>query len=120
MAGNGIISASSVSRSIQKAGVGRRDPFIFGMSIILLLTVFIGFSLTLYLSAFRDLPPLPAHLHVHGAILTGWFVWLVVQTSLIKTNRVASGYPQTPDAVGVDQHCRPSARADISLARAGP
>jgi hypothetical protein len=89
MAGNGIIFASSVSRSIQRAGVGRRDPFFFGMSIVLLLTVLIGFLPTLYLRGFRDLSPLPGHLHVHGAILTAWFVWLVVQTSLIKTNRVA-------------------------------
>jgi hypothetical protein len=59
------------------------------MSIVLLLTVVIGFAPTLYLSAFRDLPPLPGHLHAHGAILTGWFVWLAVQTSLIRTNRLA-------------------------------
>lgn len=89
MASSGVISASSVSRSGRDAGVGRRSPFFFGISLVLLLTVLIGFAPTLYLSAFRDLPPLPCHLHVHGAILTSWFVWLVVQTSLIKTNRIA-------------------------------
>ena len=87
MADNGIISASSVSPST--VGVGRRDPFFFGMSIVLLLTVLIGFAPTLYLRAFRDSPPLPGHLYVHGAILTGWFAWLVLQASLIKANRVA-------------------------------
>jgi hypothetical protein len=89
MASNPVISASSVGRSGQKVSTGRRDPFFFSMSIVLLLTVLVGFLPTLYLRAFRDLPPLPGHLHVHGAILTGWFVWLVVQTSLIRTNRVA-------------------------------
>lgn len=75
--------------AIRGVDVSRRDPFFFCMSIVLLLTVFVGFLPTLYLRTFRGLPPLPGHLHVHGAILTGWFVWLVVQTSLIKTNRVA-------------------------------
>ena len=89
MASNPVISASSVGRSGQKVSTGRRDPFFFSMSIVLLLTVLVGFLPTLYLRAFRDLPPLPGHLHVHGAILTGWFVWLIVQTSLIRTNRVA-------------------------------
>lgn len=69
--------------------VRRRDPFFLCMSIVLLLTVLIGFLPTLYLRTLRGLPPLPGHLHVHGAILTGWFVWLVVQASLIEANRVA-------------------------------
>jgi len=86
---NRVIPASPLSCSGQKVALGRRDPFFFGLSIVLLLTVLAGFLPTLYLRAFHDLPPLPGHLHVHGAILTGWFVWLVVQTSLIRTNRVA-------------------------------
>jgi hypothetical protein len=89
MAGNGVISRLPVTQSGQKTGVRRRDSFFFGMSIALLLAVVIGFAPTLYLSAFRDSPPLPGHLHVHGAILTGWFVWLAVQTSLIRANRIA-------------------------------
>lgn len=89
MASSGVTSESSVSRPGRGAGEGRRDPFFFGISLVLLLTVLIGFAPTLYLSAFRDLPPLPGHLHLHGAILTSWFVWLVVQTSLVKANRIA-------------------------------
>lgn len=85
---SGMNSASLPSRSGREAGVGRRDRFFLGMSLILLLTVLIGFAPTLYLAALRDLPPLPGHLHVHGAILTSWFVWLAVQTSLVKASRI--------------------------------
>jgi hypothetical protein len=97
MPGDGIISASSAD-PVQRAGVGRRDPFFFGMSVLLLLIVLIGFSPTLYLRAFRDLPTLPGHLYLHGTILTGWFAWLVLQASLIRANRV--GLHQRLGAIG--------------------
>lgn len=58
------------------------------MSVVLLLLVLIGFAPTLYLRGALGQPPLPSHLYVHGAVLTSWFVWLVVQTSLVGTGRV--------------------------------
>lgn len=33
-------------------------------------------------------PPLSALLHIHGAVMTGWVVLLVVQTSLVAAHRV--------------------------------
>ena len=38
----------------------------------------VGFAATLYLRAFFDGPPILSHLYVHGVIVTGWFVWLLV------------------------------------------
>ena len=65
--------------------VRARSKFFFGMSIVLLLLILSGFAPTLYLRAFFDVPPIPSHLYLHGSILTGWFVWMVVQTSLVQT-----------------------------------
>jgi hypothetical protein len=49
----------------------------------------VGFSPTFYLRPFFDVPPIPGYLYVHGAIGTGWFVLVVVQTLLIANRNVA-------------------------------
>ena len=77
-------------RTNETALVRPRSKFFFGMSIVLLLFVLSGFAPTLYLRAFFDVPPIPGYLYLHGVILTGWFVWLVVQTSLVQTARTAT------------------------------
>jgi len=67
----------------------RRSGFYVYMSAVLLLLVLVGFAPTLYLpGAFFDVPPIPFYLYLHGAILTGWFVWLLVQTSLANGGRI--------------------------------
>jgi len=65
-----------------------RDRFFLGMSGLLFLILLIGFSRTLYLRLFFEVPPIPAYLHVHGATVTAWFVWLIFQASLVNVNRV--------------------------------
>ena len=65
-----------------------RDRFFLSMSVALLLILLIGFSPTLYLRLFFDVPAIPFYLHVHGATVTGWFVWLVLQASLVNVSRV--------------------------------
>ncbi len=65
-----------------------RDRFFLAMSGLLLLILLVGFSRTLYLRLFFEVPPIPAYLHVHGATVTAWFIWLIVQASLVNVNRV--------------------------------
>jgi hypothetical protein len=65
-----------------------RDRFFLAMSVLLLLILLVGFSRTLYLRLFFEVPPIPAYLHVHGATVTAWFVWLIVQASLVNVNRI--------------------------------
>jgi len=65
-----------------------RDRFFVAMSGLLLLILLVGFSRTLYLRLFFEVPPIPFYLHVHGATVTAWFVWLVVQASLVNVNRI--------------------------------
>jgi hypothetical protein len=65
---------------------GRR--LYLGTSLIFLALVFWTFARTFYLKLFFRTPPLSALLHVHGAVMTGWVVLLVVQTSLIAAHRV--------------------------------
>ncbi len=65
-----------------------RDRFFLAMSGLLLLILLVGFSRTLYLRLFFEAPPIPSYLHVHGAMVTAWFVWLIVQASLVNVNRI--------------------------------
>jgi len=59
-----------------------------GASLIFFALVFWTFARTFYLKLFFGTPPLSALLHIHGAVMTGWVVLLVVQTSLIASRRV--------------------------------
>lgn len=52
------------------------------------LIVFAGFARTYYLRMLFGKPALPWLLHVHGALMTAWFVLFFVQTSLISAHRV--------------------------------
>ncbi len=59
-----------------------------GASLIFFALVFWTFARTFYLKSFFGTPPLSELLHIHGAVMTGWVVLLVVQTSLIAARRV--------------------------------
>lgn len=59
-----------------------------GASLIFFALVFWTFARTFYLKPFFGTPPLSALLHIHGAVMSGWVVLLVVQTSLIAAHRV--------------------------------
>jgi hypothetical protein len=67
-----------------------RGSFFFWISIVLLAFLVVGFSPTLYLRPAFDVQPIPGYLYVHGAVLTAWFVWLVIQTSMIRSGRVTT------------------------------
>lgn len=47
-----------------------------------------GFARSYYLKSLFGRPPLPALLHVHGAIMSAWCVLFIVQAYLIATHRV--------------------------------
>jgi hypothetical protein len=90
--GVGIVSiresAISPVSATERVRVRARSNFFVGMSALLLALVLIGFAPTLYLRAFFDVPPMRPHLYLHGVVLTAWFVWFVVQTSLVKAGRI--------------------------------
>lgn len=68
-----------------------RQPrfFFVAYAALLLAFVLVGFSPTLYLRFLSDPPPIPGYLYLHGAILTTWFAWVVMQTWLITRRNPA-------------------------------
>jgi hypothetical protein len=71
-------------------GVGRaaNRQFYTSVAIGALLIVFAGFARSYYLDAFFYKDPIPALLHVHGMILTLWFVLFLIQARLVAAGRV--------------------------------
>lgn len=67
--------------------VQTRSKFFLVMSGVLLATVLIGFSPTLYLRAYFEPREIPSYLYVHGTVLTAWFLLFLVQTSLVASIR---------------------------------
>lgn len=63
--------------------------FFLAATVALLSIVLIGFAPSLYMRFAFVQPPIPIYLHLHGIILTGWFVVLVLQASLVRTGNTA-------------------------------
>jgi hypothetical protein len=59
-----------------------------GMSGLALCVVLLGFARTYYLKGLFGAPSLPLLLHVHGALMTAWFLLFAVQAALIRARRV--------------------------------
>ncbi len=58
------------------------------MAVACLITAFVGFGPTYFFRPMHLSPPLPALLHVHGLVFTAWLVLLVVQSGLVRADRV--------------------------------
>ena len=67
----------------------REHRFFWGMSVLMTLVVFIGFSRTYFLAGYFQAKPLAAPIvHIHAAVFTAWMLLLVAQTSLTASGRV--------------------------------
>lgn len=71
-----------------KPGADRR--FYVVAALVALLLVLTGFARTYYLKGYFSAPALTLLQHVHGVIMTTWFLLFVVQTWLVATRRVAA------------------------------
>ncbi|MBK6429129.1 MAG: hypothetical protein IPF82_23955 [Blastocatellia bacterium] len=52
-----------------------------------ILIVFAGFARTYYLKGFFDAPPILELVHVHGIVMSLWFVVFLVQVALVASRR---------------------------------
>lgn len=58
------------------------------MAIACLLTAFVGFGPTYFYKPVQPSPPLSPLLHAHGLVFTTWLVLLIVQSGLVRADRV--------------------------------
>jgi hypothetical protein len=59
-----------------------------GMAIAFLLTAVIGFGPTYFFKPVHVSPPLSPLLHLHGIVFSAWLVLLIVQSGLVRADRV--------------------------------
>jgi hypothetical protein len=57
-------------------------------AIVAALVVFVGFARSYYLKGVFGAPALPSLVHVHGLVMTLWFLLFVVQARLVAARRV--------------------------------
>jgi hypothetical protein len=62
--------------------------FYFGSSLVFFALVFWAFARTYFLKLLFNTPALTQLVHIHGMVMTGWAVLLVVQTGLVVAHRV--------------------------------
>ena len=86
--------AATPDRHSSAAGTHDR-VFYSAMSLVLALTVLVGFSPTYYLRLIGDAPMTTVSgrqpslmVHLHAVLFTGWVLLFIVQTSLVATRRV--------------------------------
>lgn len=83
------LAAAASSAGARGAALRHRicQPFFVAMALLLIATVVLGFSRTLFFRAFFDVPSIPPYLFVHGAVLSLWYVWVLVQAVLVAAHR---------------------------------
>jgi hypothetical protein len=78
-----VVTTQAIERRAQ------RSRFYAYASALLLALTLAGFAKSFFLKAIFGTPALPIQVHVHGILMTGWFVLLLIQTGLIGRGRVA-------------------------------
>jgi hypothetical protein len=82
-----MLQTSTVQDPFRKQAY--RSSYFFWMSVILLLLVIAGFGSAALVMSTEDLEELPFRLHIHAVLLLCWFIWFVLQTSLIRSARIS-------------------------------
>jgi hypothetical protein len=82
----GVESQSTVPHSrTRKRG---ERLFYMSMALVILVTVFAGFSRSYYLRSYFGRPELTSLLRLHGIVFTSWIVLYLVQTGLVSAHRI--------------------------------
>jgi uncharacterized membrane protein YozB (DUF420 family) len=66
-----------------------KDRFFFYYALTLLALVLVGFAPSFFARLAFHQESMPFYLHLHGAVLTGWFVLLVTQALLVRNANTA-------------------------------
>jgi len=80
--------STDAATEIPRNPAGQGRLFHAGMAVALLLTAVAGFGPTYFFKPVHPSPPLSPLLHVHGMVFTAWLVLLIVQTGLVRAERV--------------------------------
>lgn len=68
--------------------VRTRRRFFMLIAALMLLVIALGFGPSFYLRPWFKSTPLPAHLLVHGIVMSAWFALFLVQALMVRTRRI--------------------------------
>src|SRR3979490_1787114 len=77
-----------VSRILGRGGLVDRY-FYFFLSLVVAGLVVAGFSKTVDRNLFHAAPPKPVLLWIHGAAFSGWVVFFILQSALVRVRKVS-------------------------------
>lgn len=63
--------------------------FYFGMSLLIALVVIYGFSFTIEQNLIHPTIARPTVLYIHAAVFSGWLIFLILQSGLVRTRNIA-------------------------------
>ena len=111
----------AIDLGVPRTALTEESAFFLTAHAVLLGLVLIGFAPTFFLRAFFDVPPIPAILYVHGAVMALWFTFGPLQGWLMrKGNRkwhrrlgyVAAAYATAFIVLGMIANTRLTARLE--------
>ena len=79
---------TNASPDLPRNPVGQGRLFHAGMAVAFLLTAVAGFGPTYFFKPVHPSPPLSLLLHVHAMVFTAWLILVIVQTGLVRADRV--------------------------------
>ncbi len=90
------MATAAASKIPARPATGAQDRrFYTGMSILMAVTIFVGFAPTFYLRSFFSAPvtitgsaSLSPLAQLHGAVFSGWIALFILQTALVASHRV--------------------------------
>ena len=83
------IPVPAVQRSVTKRRGGfLQNYFYFAMALLIPAIVVFGFSFTIGRNLIHPAIPRPTILYVHAAVFSGWLVFFLLQSSLVRTRNV--------------------------------
>ena len=78
-----------MSAQVQSGRQQERDSFYFWMAVLMLACTIIGFGYSLGSGKWNSQAPTPVYLILHGIFQLAWFVWFLLQTSLVRRGNFA-------------------------------
>lgn len=92
-----FVTAESTGSSVREKGKATESPlsgflrqyFYFSMSLLLTGLVVWGFSKTVDSNLFHAAPAKPFLLWIHGAVFSGWMIFFIAQSGLVRVRKVS-------------------------------
>jgi hypothetical protein len=83
-----VRSGSQISQILGRGGLVDRYFYLF-VSLVAAGIVVVGFSKTADRNLFHAAPPRPVLLWIHGAAFSGWVVFFILQSALVRVRKVS-------------------------------